>query len=290
MKVFVSHSNKDISELHKLKKEMLSYGIYLFLAGKDVKTGERYLEKIKKEISECDIFLIIGNKNSKNSEYCDQEIGMAIAHKKDIISTFHADSSPWGFTKGQQAIRYRSILEDLRSELLQHITQLKKYRNHWESELKNLEILKIKGFSVDKLKTDYINLKIDMWNDYGYYTAFTILRKGKMIGNVKIGYKNQTPSTQNENIPQTKDELPQNFYFLGNGFFSYVNLEILPENNLLSKEEKQALYQLLNDVRYKKHLAKQYINEDVLKTSLFRDRGKELEKLKNSLKKETNNV
>ena len=54
----------------------------------------------------------------------------------------------------------------------------------------------------------------------------------------------------------------------------------------LSKEEKKSLYQLLNDVRYKKHIAKKYINEDVLIKSLFRNRDEELEKLKNSLKLE----
>ena len=219
MKVFVSHSNKDISDLHKLKKEMLGYGIYLFLAHEDIKPGEHDLERIKKEVSECDVFLIIGNEHSKLSEFCNQEIGMAVAHKKDIISTVHINLSPWGFIQRQQAIKYKNILEDLRSKLLEHITQIEKYKDHWASELKSLEILKIKGFSVDKLKTDYINLKMSMWDDYGYQTMFEIIRKNKKIGYVRIGYRNQTPSTQNKSTPQIKDKLPQKFLFFRKQIF-----------------------------------------------------------------------
>lgn len=273
MKVFVSHSHKDKEALHKLRKRMWGYGIDLFLAHEDINPGENDLERIKQEVSRCDVFLIIGNKYSKQSEYCNQEIGMAIAHKKAIISTVHVSLSPWGFTQRQQAIRYGDILTDLPCELKKQIKKLPEYKEYWKPQLKSLEELGIKGFSVDKWETHYIHLKSDKFNDYGYCTTFHI-HEDSRIGSVKIGYKDQTPEKRD-----TKDKLPQYFPFLRDKFFSYIKLE----GETLSESKKQALYYLLNDVRYNKKIAKKYINEGVLINSLFRDERKELKELKKEL-------
>ena len=268
MKVFVSHSCKDREVLGELKRQMRGYGADLFLAHEDINPGENDLNKIKQEVSRCDVFLIIGNKYSKQSEYCNQEIGMAIAHKKTIISTVHISLSPWGFIQRQQAIRYGDILTDLPCKLKKQIKKLLEYKEHWRSQLENLEELGIKGFSVDTWKTHYIHLKSDKFNDYGYRTKFHI-HEGSRIGSVKIGYKAQTPEKRD-----TKDKLPQYFPFLRDNFFSYVELE----EETLSESKKQALYYLLNDVRHNKKIAKKYINEDVLIKSLFRYEQEELKK------------
>lgn len=262
MKVFVSHSCDDIGDLHKLKQQISGYGIDFFLAHEDIEPGENDLERIKREVSKCNIFLIIGNESSKQSEYCNQEIGMAIAHKKTIISTVHGSLPPWGFIQRQQAIKYKNILSDLQFRLKEQIIKLPEYKQFWKVELQNLDTLRIKGFSIDTLKTNYITLQPDNFNDYGYCTTFYIHKENTKIGRVKIGYENQTPEEL-----QTKDKLPQYFSFLRDNFFSNIELE----ENTLSKKEKQALYHLLNDVRHNEDIAKKYINEDVLKTSLFRD-------------------
>ena len=274
MKIFVSHSWKDRENLHKLKEQMSDYGAYCFLAHEDIEPGEHDLKRIKQEILKCDIFLFVGNEYSKQSEYCNQEIGMAIAHKKTIISTVHADMSPWGFIQRQQAIKYRDILRDVPSPLRKQIVKSPEYKKYWESKLESLNVLGIKGFSVDEKKTNYIKFKSDNFNDYGYYTTFHILIENERIGSIKIGYKNQ-----NLNTPKTKDELPRCFRFLTNDYFSRIKLE---ENSLL-ESKKQALYCLLNDMRHNKKIAKKYINKEVVTDSLFRDEIEELKELKRAL-------
>ena len=281
MKIFVSHSHKDRGALGQLKKDLCVFGMDCFLAHDDIKIGEHDLERIKKEITDCDIFLIIGNKESKQSEFCNQEIGMAIAHNKHIISTVHKDSSPWGFTERQQAIKYKDIQQDLHSKLYNEIIKIPQYKEHYKKEIRYLDTLGIKGFVVDCEKPNHLSLYTDNWNDYGYNTLFNFQIQDKETNNVidqeinhvKIGHVNQKTGEK------TINKLPNYFPCLKQGFFSYVDV-----NSKISEEEKKGLYFLLNDLRYNTQLAKQYINEEVVEKSLFRDRELQLKELKEKIK------
>ncbi len=269
MKMFISHSATDKKVLGDLKRDLFICGINCFLAHDDITPGEHDLERIKKEIANCDIFLIVGNKEAKDSIYCNQEIGMAIAHKKPIISTIDNTTSSWGFIARQQAIKYKNI-QQLFPKLIKEIIFSSKYKQYWKKEKQCLQKLKIKGFAINRAKAKFISIypkynrlsqgNPTLWNDYGYYTEFEIWGKQEKIGEVKIGYQGQTPST-----PKTIDKLPKYFPFLKNKFFCRCFF-----NDDISDIKEKALCFLLNSIKHNQASAKKYINEDVVEKSLFR--------------------
>ena len=262
MKIFVSHSHTDKKALGQLKRDLSVLGMDCFLAHDDINIGEHDLERIKKEIADCDIFLIIGNKESKQSDFCNQEIGMAIAYKKHIISTIHKDLAPWGFTERQQAIKYQDIQTDLYSKLYNTIIKLQQYKQYYEKEIKCLNTLKIKGFIVEQDKPQYLSIHKENYNtnrkynynDYGYYTRCKVYENGTRIGDIAIGYKDQ------EYGKHTIEQLPKWFPFLKKIFFSYVDIDC---KKIVSKDKRKALGFLLNDLRYNIKSAKLYLKEDV---------------------------
>lgn len=88
LKVFLSYSSKD-KELINLIDRSIKYSsplIDTYIADRDVQPGEVLVKEIKNSIEECDIFLAIFTKNSVESTYSNQEIGMAIGQKKNVVA------------------------------------------------------------------------------------------------------------------------------------------------------------------------------------------------------------
>lgn len=266
MNIFVSHAHEDAETLGKLKEFMTMFDINLFLAHADIEYGEKdFIETIKREISECDAFLLIGSQSSQESPYCNQEVGMAISHKKPIISTIHRGMAPWGFIDRQQAIPYDDIMGDLPCKLWKQILS-SSHKNLWKKEMECLEALGIEGFSTENIPhLKLIHLEPnDGWNDYGYQTLFTIKRNQNIFGCVSIGFSGQAEWSH------TSHKLPKQFPFLRNKFFSAVECQ-----DNLADEEKEALCFLLNDVKTNDVLRNKYSEEEVLQKSLLRAWGNE---------------
>lgn len=119
-------------------------------------------------------------------------------------------------------------------------------------------------------------LTYDNWNDYSYITMFFmnyIDEYGKVhpIGNIKIGFKGQTPETPTckkiIEICQGKTfkSLPENFFSLAEDVEFYNSIM------KLTKKAREYILGNLNDVAYKSKLFEQFENEVVFQTSLMRD-------------------
>ncbi|HHK6033286.1 TPA: AAA family ATPase [Neisseria subflava] len=118
-------------------------------------------------------------------------------------------------------------------------------------------------------------LTYDNWNDYSYITMFFmnyIDEYGSVhpIGNIKIGFKGQTPETSTcKKIIEichgkTFESLPENFFSLAEDVEFYKSIMKLP------KESREYILGNLNDVVYKPELFDRFKDEDVFKTSLMR--------------------
>ena len=168
----------------------------------------------------------------------------------------------------------------MHSKLYEEISKTPQYKKDYKKETQCLSTLSIKGFVVNNEKPQYLSLykenyntnrKYD-FNDHGYCTRCKIYKNSKKLCDVRIGYESQEYHTH------TIEELPKQFPFLKQRFFSYVDIDSCKKK--ISKKDRKALYFLLNDVRYNTQSARRYITEDVLEKSLFRDKKEELVKLK----------
>lgn len=85
MKVFISYSTKDFSDVQTLQASLTNSPIKLFVAENSVVPSESLPEKIKTNIRNCSLFVVIWSKNAKESDWVSQEVGQAIAHGKTIL-------------------------------------------------------------------------------------------------------------------------------------------------------------------------------------------------------------
>lgn len=85
MKIFVSHSLKDIDLLNSIQANLRLHGFELLIAEHTLDFGRSISEKIKELIHQCDIGLILLTENGLNSRFVSEEIGYLEAKGKPII-------------------------------------------------------------------------------------------------------------------------------------------------------------------------------------------------------------
>ncbi|MDQ0013453.1 putative ATPase [Variovorax boronicumulans] len=116
-----------------------------------------------------------------------------------------------------------------------------------------------------------VYLRADNWNDFSFVTLFKMSLHDKDgqahdIGATKIGFKGQTTEvfTQNK-IPQSFENLDEEFFSLGQGVEFYKNLALLP------KDIRQNILISLRDIVAQPEIIEEIKEEKVFGTSLLRD-------------------
>jgi len=84
-KVFISHSNEDITLLKKFVRALNHCGIEGYYAESDVEAGNKLWDKIEREIRKADAFLVLWTKAASTSPDVREEIGIAIGAKKKVF-------------------------------------------------------------------------------------------------------------------------------------------------------------------------------------------------------------
>jgi predicted ATPase len=113
-------------------------------------------------------------------------------------------------------------------------------------------------------------LRVDNWDDYSFKSLFylTVLDENGVehdIGNVKIGYFEQTQGWTAHKIPDQFENLGENFFSLGQEAEYYQNIK-----NNLSSEVAKHLLGALRDIADDDVLRASVEQESVFKTSLLR--------------------
>ena len=107
--VFLSHASLDKETATTLKNNLSQYDIDLFLAHDDIDAGEYWDEALYDEIQNCDIFMVLLSENYHVGTYTDQEIGMGLAHGKNIIPISIDGTKPYGFISSIQSTHIGNI-------------------------------------------------------------------------------------------------------------------------------------------------------------------------------------
>lgn len=83
--VFISYSTADSEVAFAIHDSCKEFGIEAFLAEISLEPGANWKEDILENLELSDWFFFLATKNSIHSAACMNEIGAALAHKKDIV-------------------------------------------------------------------------------------------------------------------------------------------------------------------------------------------------------------
>ncbi|MDA9818436.1 toll/interleukin-1 receptor domain-containing protein, partial [Flavobacteriaceae bacterium] len=118
LKCFISHAteNKEVANL--LKEELSSHKIDCFVAHEDIKPSKKWQKEIEKALSSMDLFISIHTEYFNQSNWCQQEVGFALASKTEIIPIKSSKNKidPTAFLGEIQAFTWRDntkIIDDI---------------------------------------------------------------------------------------------------------------------------------------------------------------------------------
>lgn len=108
-RVFISHLASFKGGAGALRNELLSYGITGFVAHDDIKPTKEWQSEIVLGLQSMDAFIAILEKGFPGSNWCDQEIGFAVARKVFVIPLIR-DLNPYGFIGKVQGLKVKGKL------------------------------------------------------------------------------------------------------------------------------------------------------------------------------------
>ena len=108
LKVFISHSVKDLQLVIALEAYFKPRGILAYIAERDYQIGKPLSNKIIENIETSDCFLVLYTINAKESGFVNQEIGYWIkAHRyNNFIPLVEKGVTPKGFLSGLEYIEF----------------------------------------------------------------------------------------------------------------------------------------------------------------------------------------
>lgn len=108
IRIFLSHSTKDLNIVRFIKSDLESYGMDVFVAHEDIKPSSEWENAILQNLNSTDIFIPVITENYYDSSWTDQESGIAFSKSKLIIPVSINGYLPRGFLNRFQALRFKN--------------------------------------------------------------------------------------------------------------------------------------------------------------------------------------
>lgn len=103
-RLFISHLTKDKIAARNLKICIKAYGIDCFVAHEDIRVSKEWEVEIENALFSMDALCAIVTPNFRNSDWCDQEVGIALGQKKAVLP-ISKKMMPYGFFGKYQALK-----------------------------------------------------------------------------------------------------------------------------------------------------------------------------------------
>lgn len=117
-RLFISHCSSIKKEAKQLRDELGAYGVSAFVAHEDIKPTKIWLTEIEKALDSMDALVALLTPDFPNSEWCDQEVGIAIGKNKLLIP-IRLGIDPYGFMGKYQGLAGHGMSPgDLAKEIL----------------------------------------------------------------------------------------------------------------------------------------------------------------------------
>ncbi len=103
-RVFLSHLAVNKVETTQLKEQLARYGISAFVAHEDIEPTKEWQTEIESALASMDALVALLAPGFKESNWCDQEVGVAIGRQLPIIAV-RQGLDPYGFIGKYQALQ-----------------------------------------------------------------------------------------------------------------------------------------------------------------------------------------
>lgn len=130
-RLFLSHSSKHSVEMGQLKEALRVFGIDAFVAHNDIEPTQEWRDVIEVGLRTCEAFAAYITPEFRLSEWCDQEVGVALA-RGILVIPIRRGQTPYGFLGKYQALPGGSkgmprLAEDIAEVIGQHPFTSKRY-------------------------------------------------------------------------------------------------------------------------------------------------------------------
>ena len=127
MKVFISHSTKDLHLIDRFEQTIRAAGIQPYVASGDDRPGTPLWEKVKSNIKNSNCMLIVLTKSGSRSKWVQQEIGAADAMNIPVIPVVERGADRTGYLEGREVIEFeRDNLGSAQDRVNLYLTRMKK--------------------------------------------------------------------------------------------------------------------------------------------------------------------
>ena len=103
-RVFISHLASMKASVSKLRDELSRFGIAAFVAHEDIEPTKEWQTEIESALATMDGLIALLAPGFKESNWCDQEVGVAIGRQLPIVSV-RLGCDPYGFIGKYQAVQ-----------------------------------------------------------------------------------------------------------------------------------------------------------------------------------------
>lgn len=184
-RLFISHLSDYKVPASNLKECLQSYGIDGFVAHEDITPSKEWEQEIEAALFSLDALCAIVVPGFEKSNWCDQEVGIALGRKKMVFS-IKKGKNPYGFFGKYQAIPSQESANSMAKELTKAICANEFTRGEYFTKLINLvlnassEITALRFVQVlseaDYLDKQYVSLLHDNFADNQTIMTVNVLR------------------------------------------------------------------------------------------------------------------
>lgn len=136
-RLFISHLSDYKVSASNLKECLQDYGIDGFVAHEDITPSKEWEQEIEAALFSLDALCAIVDPGFEKSNWCDQEVGIALGRKKMVFS-IKKGKDPYGFFGKYQALPNLEIANDMAKELTKAICVNEFTRGEYFTKLVNL--------------------------------------------------------------------------------------------------------------------------------------------------------
>ena len=142
-RLFISHVSKYKESASNLKNSLATYGIDCFVAHEDITPSKEWEVEIENGLFTMDALCAIVVPEFNGSQWCDQEVGIALGQHKLVIS-INKGENPYGFFGKFQALKSKSTSADMAAEVWKAISNNNRTKDLYSEKLINL-LLNVKN-------------------------------------------------------------------------------------------------------------------------------------------------
>lgn len=136
-RLFISHLSEYKESASNLKECLQNFGIDGFVAHEDITPSKEWEQEIEAALFSLDALCAIVVPGFENSNWCDQEVGIALGRKKMVFS-IKKGKNPYGFFGKYQALPSQRNANDMALELTKAICINEFTRGEYFTKLVNL--------------------------------------------------------------------------------------------------------------------------------------------------------